>query len=230
MADVAFTEKLAGSYVDVAPLVRGHVMQKLSDLERPAALAVALTTWAGLAVQLVASMGLTGSPFAAIWIMLLYFTVLTNIVVALTFFALASGWQASPRLVGGVTLSILLVGAVYHALLRGLLDLSGGAATADLLLHTVTPVLVLLWWIIFAPRGGWDRRAPLVWALFPLAYFCYGLTRGALGGRYPYPFMNAATLGWPQTLLNGAAIAIAFVVAGYVLVGIDRRLSRAKSD
>lgn len=202
-------------------------MPRLSPLKRPAAFAVAVVTWTGLAVQFVASVGLTGSAVAALWIMLLYFTVLTNIVVAFLFTALASGWRASPRLVGGVALSILLVGAVYHTLLRGLLDLSGGAATADFLLHTLTPILVLLWWIVFAAKGGVKRRDPLVWALFPLAYFGYGLTRGTLDGRYPYPFMNVAKLGWSQTLLNGAAIAIIFIVAGYVLFGIDRHLSRS---
>jgi len=53
---------------------------------------------------------------------------------------------------------------------------------------------------------------------------------GVLGGCYPYPFMNVATLVWVQKLLNGATIAIAFVFAGNILVGIDRRLSRARSD
>ncbi|WP_157098698.1 Pr6Pr family membrane protein [Novosphingobium rosa] len=196
---------------------------------RSATLIVAITAWAGLAVQLHASVEATGSLFSALWMMLLYFTVLTNIVVALLFAALAGGWRASPRLVGGVTLAIMLVGAIYHSLLSGLLDLSGGAALADVLLHTLTPIFVLLWWIVFAPKGGLTWRDPLVWALFPLAYLGYGLARGAQGGRYPYPFMNVSALGWTQTLLNAAAIAIGFVVAGYMLCAIDRRLSRSRS-
>lgn len=202
-------------------------MSKPPHLMRPAALAIAATTWTGLAVQLVASVRLTGSVLEALWIMLLYFTVITNIVVALLFSALASGWHASPRLVGGATLAIILVGAVYHALLRGLLDLSGGAALADFLLHTVTPIIVPIWWIAFAPRGGLDQRDPLKWAIFPLGYFGYGLARGAMDGRYPYPFMNLAVLGWPHTLLNAAAIASGFVVAGCVLLKMDKVLSRS---
>lgn len=193
---------------------------------RLAALTIAATAWTGLAVQLVASVQQTGSVLDALWIMLLYFTVITNIVVALLFSALASGWHATPRLVGGVTLSIMLVGAVYHTLLRGLLNLSGGAAFADFLLHTVTPIIVLLWWIAFAPKGGLDRRDPLRWVIFPLIYFCYGLARGTMEGRYPYPFMNLTALGWPHTLSNAAAIAGGFVVAGYGLFKMDRLLSR----
>lgn len=194
---------------------------------RPAALTVAATTWTGLAIQLVASVGLTGSVPEALWTMLLYFTVITNIIVAALFSALMSGWHASPRLLGGVTLAIMLVGALYHILLRGLLDLSGGAALADFLLHTVTPIIVPIWWIAFAPRGGLDRRDPLRWTIFPLGYFGYGLARGAMDGRYPYPFMNLAVLGWPHTLLNAAAIASGFVVAGYMLLKMDNVLSRS---
>jgi hypothetical protein len=202
-------------------------MSKLPRLMRPAALAIAATTWTGLAVQLVASVRLTGSVLEALWIMLLYFTVITNIVVALLFSALASGWHASPRLIGGVTLAITLVGIVYHTLLRGLLDLSGGVALADFLLHTVTPIIVLAWWIAFASKGGLDRRDPLGWVIFPLVYFGYGLARGAMDDRYPYPFMNLAALGWPHTLLNAAAIASGFIVAGYTLFTLDRLLSRS---
>jgi hypothetical protein len=36
----------------------------------------------------------------------------------------------------------MLVGIVYWLLLRGLLELSGGALMADALLHTVVPILV----------------------------------------------------------------------------------------
>lgn len=203
-------------------------MSKRPSLMRGAALTVAAITWIGLAVQLTASIRLTGSVLEALWIMLLYFTVITNIIVAFIFSALASGWHASPRLIGGVTLAILLVGAVYHTLLRGLLDLSGGAALADFLLHSATPIIVLVWWIAFASKGGLDRRDPLRWVIFPLIYFGYGLVRGTMEGRYPYPFMNLAALGWPQTLLNATIIAGGFVVAGYVLLKVDRLLWRSR--
>lgn len=202
-----------------------------------ALLVVAAEAWPGLALQLVASVRLTGSTGstgsigsigAAVWAMLYYFTVFTNIAAALLFTTLASGQRISPRLVGGVTLAILLVGAVYHVLLRGFLDLSGGAALADFLLHTVTPIVVLLWWIAFARKDSQDRRDSLVWAVFLLIYFCYGLARGTLEGRYLYPFMNVATLGWLEMLLHGAAIAIAFIVAGYMLFGINRLFSTHK--
>lgn len=195
---------------------------------RIAAGLVALAPWAGLAVQFEASLGLTGDAVAALWAMLRYFTVLTNLAVALIFTGIAFGGPRAgrPFVVGGVTLAILLVGIVYALLLQGLLSLSGGAALADLLMHKVTPVLVALWWLAFAAKGGLTRRDPWLWMLYPLGYFAYALARAVADGVYPYPFIDASSLGWPRTGLNALLVAVSFVLGGYALVAIDRRLAR----
>jgi hypothetical protein len=195
-------------------------------LARRAAAIVALVAWIGLAVQLRASIGLAGSAGAALWAMFRYFTVIANLIVAVVFTALAAGRAASAALLGGVTLTILLVGVVYAVLLHGLLELSGGAALADLLLHIVVPILVPLWWLAFAPKGGLARRDPLIWAILPLVYFGYGLARGANEGTYPYPFMNPAKLGWHLVLFNAFMLAVGFIAAGNFLIMLDRLLAR----
>lgn len=201
-----------------------------TPLSRLAAALVALTGWAGLCIQLEASVELTGSPGAAVWVMLRYFTVLANLSSALvfTFIALGHRWPARPRLIAGLAMAMLLVGVVYGLLLQGLLELSGGAKLADTLLHKVTTVLAPLWWLVFAPKGRLTRRDPYVWAFFPLVYFGYGLTRGAVDGVYPYPFMNVAKIGWEQTAVNGAVMAASFMVAGFALVWIDGMLKRRR--
>ena len=190
-------------------------------LGRFAALTVAAVAWTGLVVQLIASTELTGSIGQAIWSMARYFTVITNLLAALLFTAVALGQDARPKLVGLVTLAILLVGIVYATMLRGLVELSGGAALADFLLHSVTPVVVPLWWLMFAPREGLGWRDPWQWALLPLVYFAYALVRGAIEGRYAYPFMDVGNLGWPAVLSNAALMAAGFVVGGYGLVAIS---------
>lgn len=201
-----------------------------TPLSRFAAVLVALTGWVGLCIQLAASIDLTGLPGAAVWVMLRYFTVLANLLSAtiFTFIALGHRWAGRPRLIAGIAMAMLLVGVVYGLLLQGLLELSGGAKLADALLHKVTTVLAPLWWLVFAPKGRLTRRDPYAWALFPLAYFAYGLTRGAIDGIYPYPFMNVAKIGWERTAANGAVMAAAFMVAGFALVWIDGMLKRRR--
>lgn len=202
----------------------------MNKLSRVAAAAVGLVAWCGLAVQLNASIDLTGSLTAALWGMLRYFTVIANLLIAAFFTAVALGWRAHAMLFGGATILILLVGVVYALLLRGLLDLSGGAALADFLLHSVTPVLVGLWWLVFAPKGGLSSRDPLSWAVLPFAYFLYALMRAGFDGRYPYPFMDVVRLGWPQVLGNVTLMAAGVLIAGFALVALDRLMaSRGRS-
>lgn len=194
-------------------------------MARLTAAIVALTALAGLIIQYQATFTQNGSVAGTLWILLRYFTILTNLAVALTFAAMATGWRVTPRWMGGVLLAILLIGIIYGLLLRGLLSLSGGALIADTLLHKVTPILVPLWWIAFAGKGQFGRRDPWIWAIFPALYLPYALLRSMAEGIYAYPFINIAKLGIGQVAINALLIATGFVLAGYALVWIDSRFS-----
>lgn len=193
-------------------------------MARLAAAAIAIVAWAGLVVQFQATRAMGYSIAETLWVIARFFTILTNLVVAVTLTAAALGRRLRPSLIGGVTLAIVLVGVVYMMLLRGLVELSGGALLADMLLHKVTPLLVPAWWLVFAPKGRLEWRDSLVWAVFPLAYLSYALVRGSADGNYAYPFLNVEKLGWGAVALNSGAIAVAFLAAGSILVALDRQL------
>lgn len=197
-------------------------------LPRAAAALIALVAFGGLGAQLVHSTGTHGGSVAlALWSMSFFFTIITNSIVAVVFTLIALGRAIPPWITGGCVLAILLVGIVYALLLSGLMHLTGGARTADLLLHRITPVLVPLWWLAFAPRGALRGGDPLRWALLPLTYFAYGLVRGELAGRYPYPFMNPVKIGWDGVIAYALAMAAGFLLFGYALVWFDGRRRRA---
>ena len=198
---------------------------------RAGAALVALLCWSGIAIQFSATYA-QHDVAATLWILARFFTVLTNVLLAVTMTMIAIGRKISPFILGGIPLATLLVGAVYATLLQGLLELSGGALAADILLHKVSPVAMALWWLFFAPKRALKWDAPVKWAAYPLAYFAYALARGHFDGRYPYPFIDVGKLGWVQTLINAVAIAIAFVIAGLALVWIDswRPLGLSRSN
>ncbi|MDF2997489.1 MAG: hypothetical protein K0R27_3126 [Xanthobacteraceae bacterium] len=206
------------------------VLERASGAARALAGLIALAACAGIGVHFgIIASGPASWP-GTIWILLAYFTITTNLLVAVVFtgIALDAAMFRSPALLGGTTLSILLVGVVYGLLLRGLQELTAGSQFANFLLHQLTPVLAPVYWLGFSRKGALGWRDPLLWTLYPFGYFLYAAARGVIGGRYPYPFMDVLEIGWPQTLLNVALIALGFILAGWALVWLDHWLARAR--
>lgn len=194
---------------------------------RVAAGVVALVAATGLVVQYRAGLERNGSALANLWVLARYFTILSNLILVPVFGGTALGIRAlnRPTVLAWAVLSILLVGVVHALFLRGLLELSGGDALADLLLHTVTPVIAPLAWLAAVRKGGLRARDPWLWACYPLAYAVYALARGGLDGHYAYPFFDVDRLGGMRVAANCLGMGLGFLAAGWALVRLDRRLA-----
>jgi hypothetical protein len=190
---------------------------------------IAFVAWAGLVIQFAASTMTLGSVEAAAWHLALFFTILTNIGLAVTFTGVALGKPAfgRPPLLGGMMLSIVLVGVIYSLLLAGTQVLTGGDRYANVIMHYAMPILVTLFWLLSAPKGHLRARDPLIWAAYPLTYLAYVLVRGGSDGAYPYFFLDVGKLGWGPAMGNAAGISAGFLAAGYLIVWLDRRLAKA---
>ena len=123
----------------------------------------ALVGWFALALQLylilvqspargVAMVGTVITYFS-------FFTILTNILVALVLTAAASGlrggWAervASPSRQAATAVYITVVGLAYQLLLRKLWNPQGAQWLADVLLHSVMPLGYVVYWLFLAPR------------------------------------------------------------------------------
>jgi hypothetical protein len=195
-------------------------------LGRSAAALVALTAAAGLGVQYFAVLAANGSMLANLWILARFFTILTNALVVGVFGWVALTGRPAPRIVAGTALSILLVGVVYGALLHGLNELTPAGNLANVLLHMVTPALAPLYWLALTRKGDLRWRDLALWTAWPVAYVVYALARGAADGRYPYPFIDVARIGWARTAANCAAISAGYLIAGVAVVWLDHRLAR----
>ncbi|MEO6225335.1 MAG: Pr6Pr family membrane protein [Sphingomicrobium sp.] len=193
-------------------------------MPRAAAALTALICWAALGIRFAVTNAGTHDPLATLWILARFFTITTNLAVAVAMTIVAFGKPLSDFVLGGLTLAILLVGIVYALLLAKLYHLTGGALVADTLMHKVSPVAMTLYWFVFAPHSRLRWSAPWWWALYPIGYFAYALGRGASDGLYPYPFMDVGKIGLQSSLINAALIAAAFVVVGEVLVWLDRQV------
>jgi hypothetical protein len=200
---------------------------------RATGIVVCLAAWLGLGLQLALSIRLTyrsGTPSLADALVAYfgYFTILTNLLVALVTTAqLADGrgaWAktlATRTWAGCATASIVFVCASYHFLLREIWSPQGLQWLADIDLHYAVPLLALLHWTLSAgPRL--PASAPLIWCIYPAAYFAYALIRGAWLQSYPYPFIDVSVLGYPRVAVNSVILLAAYVMFGYFVWGIGR--------
>jgi hypothetical protein len=197
----------------------------------------ALLGWAGLSIQLylilLGRWELGASLLGGLVNCFSFFTVLTNTLVAVVLsFELthrdsaARRWFLGPAVRSGIAVSIALVGLAYSLLLRHLWQPEGWQFIADELLHDVMPVLFIGYWWFCVPKGSLRLRHIGLWILYPLVYFGYILLRGNLLAAYPYPFIDVATLGYPQVLINAGGILAGFVGIALGVVGLDRWLGR----
>jgi len=142
-----------------------------------------------------------------------YFTILTNLLVVLTFIvsavALAHGKNKSLSAIrSAVTVYILIVGIGFALLLSGLDGVTFSAVPWDnAVLHYIIPVAVLLDFIFDRPYRTRFTKA-LWWLAYPFAYLVYTLLRGAVTGWYPYPFLNPVTHGILQVIVTVIGIIL----------------------
>lgn len=157
-----------------------------------------------------------------------YFTIQSNVLVAVTSAMLARRPERDGPVFRVLRLDalagIVLTGAVHFVALRPILTVVGWAWLADLGLHVVVPVLSLVAWLAAGPRPRMEWRTCLLSAIWPLGWLAWTLTVGALTGWYPYPFLNAGQLGYPQVLLTSLVVTAVFALVVAVFAALDRWL------
>ena len=200
---------------------------------RPFGAVAAVIGWATLGLQFSLSMRLSldrGKGFVrGLIIYFSYFTILTNILVALALTAALLPQRprfvrffTRPTVNTAIAASIAVVGIAYTTLLQHLWQPKGLQLVADTVLHHLMPVLFMVyWWVaVSADRLRWGEV--LRWVFYPVFYFMYAMVRGALSGDYPYPFIDADTLGYRRALGNAGGILLGFIAVSLVLVAVGR--------
>lgn len=196
---------------------------------------------AGLVLQFCisvpASMEAGRSLLGSIIFVFSFFTILTNIGAVLVHTSLLSpsgyAWLpafAGPRMRAGVAVSIALVFIIYATVLAQLWQPQGLFLLCDVLLHYVTPVLFVLWWLISGADGRTRWSDISWWMLYPVAYLVYALVRAPFAGEVPYPFLDIAKNGATSVVISAAAITGLFLVLCVVAVLADHAVARTRAS
>lgn len=195
----------------------------------------------GIVVQLFATADPNELAFfdgsARVLNVLCFFTIQSNIVLGLTCALLAIGAPTGSllfrvlRMIGVVGIALTFV--VFHFALSGLHDLTGEAAFADVMLHTVSPVLGVGGWLLFGPRRL--TSTVVVWwtTAYVAAWGLVTMIRGAIVERdgvhfYPYPFMDPTDKGYLRVALNLVVVAAVFFGLAFAAHALDGWLDRRR--
>jgi hypothetical protein len=166
-----------------------------------------------------------------------YFTILTNIAVALysTISLLAplssaGHWIKKASVSTALAVYILIVGAVYNTILRFLWSPVGLQKLVDELLHTIIPSVFFIYWILFVWKTSLRWKHIPYWLAYPLVYLAYILVRGSITNIYPYPFLDVTILGYQKVLLNCVMLCIVFAIVSVLFFVMGRRLRTVTMD
>ncbi|HLT07597.1 MAG TPA: Pr6Pr family membrane protein [Cyclobacteriaceae bacterium] len=158
-----------------------------------------------------------------------FFTILTNSLVAGYFSYLSYQWIKKKQntenelaRLTAVAVYIFIVGLVYQVLLRHIWDPTGLQKVVDELLHSVVPVLVILFWLISRNIGAVAYRQIGSWLIYPAVYLVYVLLRGYASGFYPYPFLDVSQLGFQQVIFNCLGMTLLFVLVSLLFVWLSK--------
>lgn len=194
--------------------------------------------WWRAAIVVAASLGLMSGEHRVA-----FFTTQSNIIVVayfaiVVFHMLRSGQTdaAAPRLRGGVTLWIVITGLISHVLLSNLANPLPGLIVSDpaaaltnqslFLLHYVVPVMVVIDWVAFGPRGVVRWRDGVCWLAYPVAYGVISIARAAwfptVADRYPYPFLDPSQGGWAGVVAGLVPVIVISAVLAAGVIGLDR--------
>jgi hypothetical protein len=200
-------------------------------MRRAAYLLLAVVCATGLGINLLESITADAPPSLGTRILrfLSFFTIESNILVLAVALLLAAGAVRGPGLALAhldALLGITVTGIVFALVLAPDQEHIG---IGSVLLHYVSPPLTLLTWLAFGPWGAraWAMIGPaLVW---PLVWLAWTLVHGAIGGWYPYPFIDVSQHGLATVLRNALGVLVMGLALCVAFIAHDRRRARVAS-
>lgn len=227
------------------------MVERMALRYRPSALAFRIVAVVAIAAGIVRLAGLfSGAP---VWTTFTYYTAMSNVLCLGWMLVLAAATvrdlarhgtrgvtAPAPRLSAAVMMAITVTMLIYLVLLAPTAFAQSGGeyvpfGLTDNLVHIICPCLLILDWLLFAPKGRLRRFDPLLWTLIPYAYLVFALVWAGTGREfgpgvaYPYPFLDVALHGVGGVALWIVGLSVALVGVGYVYLALDHVLGRVGS-
>ena len=191
---------------------------------------------------------------------LAYFTIQTNIWIALLFAILViktlmnhkkdGKWNVAsikPGLHGALTFYIFMTFLVFWGVLA---PTSGVPANRFLfitsfIMHFITPMLAIADFLMFCPRGKLEKRHAAIWLSYPIGYLVFvmlfsrvitepyyaiNMKGDTINLMYPYPFLDPQVMGNVGVVIAVILLAAVFYALARLFVFIDDNIAKRKTD
>jgi hypothetical protein len=185
-----------------------------------------LFSWIALIVQFILMMqNRVVGEFETIVRFFSFFTILSNLLVALSFtaevFKIFTFFR-NFKTKSAIVVYISIVAIVYNVILRFLWQPIGLQRIIDELLHVVNPILYILFWMYSKDKIFVSYRFVTTILIFPSIYLISILVLGSFSNYYPYPFIDVFKIGLSQALLNSFFVLLAFVIVAIITIKYSR--------
>lgn len=163
-----------------------------------------------------------------------FFTILTNILVAITFTVIwlqpknRLTFFLKPNTQTAIAVYIFVVGFVYNTILRFIWQPQGIQCLVDEMLHLIIPIVYIFYWYFKVEKSAVIWKNILGWLIYPIIYLIIIMIRGNYANYYPYPFVNVLELGIVKVAINAVSLTIFFGIVSLVFVGIAKYKSNNK--
>lgn len=139
---------------------------------------------------------------------------------------------------GALIIMIAITAIVYHLALApvgfemdALRSNINNKVIANFLVHTLSPILVILDYILFDEKGHFKFFYPIIWLFEPLNYIVYVYTYSNFGGtfysiggsrKFAYFFLDYIKLGYAGVFKWLVFIAIILLILSELIVLLDK--------
>lgn len=165
-----------------------------------------------------------------------FFTILSNLLAMGVLLEggrrMLTGAPPVPDMIRGAAVVYMTVTYIVFAiLLRDLQEeLQTHVAWVDSVFHRLAPIVLMIGWVVDPPRERISFRRSLWWLSFPLLWVIFTMIRGAVDGRYPYPFLDPANGGYGTVLVYVVAITALFLLVCWVVAAGGSALRARRRD
>ncbi len=192
-------------------------------------LILSLICWLTVLAQLILMLqNRTTTVVEAVFRFFTFFTILTNILVAVVFTALwlkpknASSFFTRFNTLSATAVYIFVVGFVYNTVLRFIWEPTGLQRIVDEMLHLIIPIVFIVYWYFSIELNTIKWKSIFNWLIYPMVYLMVILIRGHFANYYPYPFVNVFELGYAKVFLNSFFLTLFFGLISCVVIGVVR--------